>query len=195
MPLVLAIGGGAAAGKSTVASILREKGIEVWELDKLSQELSQKGKPLWKNIVRTFGSQFLTKTGELDRAKLGKVVFRSWENLFKLNSATHSVLFQEVRKRLASVPHSQVVAIEGAVLFEAGFLPLWDKLIFVEADEATREERLQKAKGLRKREARDRLRSQRFLNCLKRRADFILLNEASLEDLKETIEDWWEEVK
>ncbi|MBP9015398.1 MAG: dephospho-CoA kinase [Candidatus Atribacteria bacterium] len=195
MPLVLAIGGGAAAGKSTVASILREKGIEVWELDKLSQELSQKGKPLWKNIVRTFGSQFLTKTGELDRAKLGKVVFRSWENLFKLNSATHSVLFQEVRKRLASVPPSQVVAIEGAVLFEAGFLPLWDKLIFVEADEATREERLQKAKGLRKREARDRLRSQRFLNCLKRRADFILLNEASLEDLKETIEDWWEEVK
>ena len=195
MPLVLAIGGGAAAGKSTVASILREKGIEVWELDKLSQELSQKGKPLWKNIVRTFGSQFLTKTGELDRAKLGKVVFRSWENLFKLNSATHSVLFQEVRKRLASVPPSQVVAIEGAVLFEAGFLPLWDKLIFVEADEATREERLQKAKGLRKREARDRLRSQRFLNCLKKRADFILLNEASLEDLKETIEDWWEEVK
>lgn len=195
MSLVLAIGGGVAAGKSTVASILREKGVEVWELDKLSQELSQKGKPLWKNIVRTFGPQFLTKTGELDRDKLGKVVFRSWENLFKLNSVTHSVLLQEVRKKLTSIPPSQAVAIEGAVLFEAGFESLWDKLIFVEADESVREKRLQKAKGLRRREARDRLRSQRFLDCLRRRADFIISNDTSLEDLKETIEDWWEEVK
>ena len=107
---------------------------------------------------------FLTPTGELDRDKLGKLVFRSWENLFKLNSATHPVLLQEVRKKLASVPPSQVVAIEGAVLFEASFLPLWDKLIFVEAGEEIREKRLRRTKRLKKREIKGRLapRSQRF---------------------------------
>lgn len=195
MSRVWAIGGGAAAGKSTVASILREKGIEVLELDKLTRELSKKGGPLWKNIVKTFGSQFLTEKGELDRTKLGRLVFRDWKSLFSLNSVTHPVLLQEVRKKLASLPPSQIVAVEGAVLFEAGFLPLWNKLIFVEADEATREKRLLKAKGLKAREIKDRLRSQRFLNCLKRRADFILKNEGSLEELEETIEDWLEELK
>jgi len=100
-----------------------------------------------------------------------------------------------VRKKLASVPPSRIVAIEGAVLFEAGFEPLWDKLIFVEADEAIREKRLLKTTGLKAREIRDRLRLQRFLNCLKRRADFILKNEGSLEELEETIEDWLEELK
>lgn len=195
MSPVWAIGGGTAAGKSTVARILREKGIEVWELDKLSRELSKKGGPLWKSIVKTFGPQFLTEKGELDRTKLGKMVFRDWENLFNLNSVTHPVLLQEVRKKLASVPPSRIVAIEGAVLFEAGFEPLWDKLIFVEADEAIREKRLLKTTGLKVREIRDRLRLQRFLNCLKRRADFILKNEGSLEELEETIEDWLEELK
>ncbi len=195
MPVVWAIGGGVAAGKSTVASILRKRGIEVWELDKLSRELSRKGGPLWKNIVKVFGPHFLTETGELNRDKLGKLVFRSWENLFKLNSATHPVLLREVRKKLASVPPSQVVAIEGAVLFEAGFLPLWDKLIFVEAGEEIRKKRLWRTKRLKKREIKERMRSQRFLNCLRKRADFILKNEGSLGELEEIIEDWLDELK
>ncbi len=111
MSPVWAIGGGTAAGKSTVARILREKGIEVWELDKLSRSFLKRRASVEEHS-KNFWPQFLTEKGELDRTKLGKMVFRDWENLFNLNSVTHPVLLQEVRKKLASVPPSRIVAIE-----------------------------------------------------------------------------------
>lgn len=175
-----------------MALLLEEQGIPVILLDDLARELSEKGKPLWRAIVRVFGRSFLGEDGKLQRRKLAQVVFRNWRMLFLLNALTHPLLFFEVRRRLRHVS-SGWVAIEGAVLFEAGFCPLLSKLLFVDAPLELRIARLQ-AKGLGRREAEIRLKAQRFLPCLRRRATKVLENAASMESLKEAVVSLLQEV-
>lgn len=182
---ILGIGGGVASGKSTVASFLEGQGIPVLVLDDLARELSAKGKPLWKAIVYGFGRSFLDSRGILQREKLARVAFRSWRMLFMLNALTHPLLFFEARRRLQRL-EKEWVAIEGAILFEAGFCPLLSRLLFVDAPRDLRIARLQ-AKGFKEGEVRNRLKAQRFLGCLRRRASKVLENISSLEFLKQEV--------
>ncbi|MEN3183380.1 MAG: dephospho-CoA kinase [Atribacterota bacterium] len=182
---VLGIGGGVASGKSTVASFLKEWGIPVLVLDDLARKLSEKGKPLWKAIVCAFGRFFLDAHGALHREKLARVAFRSWRMLFVLNSLTHPILFFETRRYLSRFG-KKWVAIEGAILFEAGFCPILSKLVFVDAPQDVRIARL-RAKGIGERDAQIRLRAQRFLGCLRRRASKVLENTSSVELLKREV--------
>ncbi|GEM_PF-459484 len=182
MTKVLGIGGGAGVGKTTLASFLREKGIAVLELDELARTLAQKGGPLWKQVVKVFGRSFLDRDGYLNRKKLGRVAFRNWKILFVLNEVSHPLLLQEAKKWLQRKKNEALVGIEGAVLFEGGFLNLIDWVIFVDADSEVCTQRLQ-AKGWTEKDTRDLLLAQRFLPCLRRRANLILGNQNSLERL------------
>lgn len=182
---VLGIGGGIASGKSTVASLLEEAGIPVLVLDDLARKLSEKGKPIWKAVVCVFGRLFLDARGALQREKLARVVFRNWRMLFVLNSLTHPLLFFEARRYLRGFGKGWV-AVEGAILFEAGFCPVLSKLIFVDAPQDVRIARL-RAKGLGEKDAQVRLRAQRFLACLRRRASKVLENVSSIEFLESEV--------
>ncbi len=189
---IIGIGGGIASGKSTVASFLEEQGIPVLSLDDVARNLSQKGNPLWKRVILLFGRTFLDERGCLKRRKLASVVFRSWRMLFLLNSLAHPLLFWEAVKRLYRTG-GKAVAIDGAVLFEAGFCPLLDFLLFVDAPLDHRLERLRK-QGLQEGEIILRVKSQKFLGCLRRRASKVLSNDNSLESLKrevsQAVRDW-----
>ncbi len=180
-----------ASGKSTVAFLLARWGIPVLVLDDLARELSEKGKPLWRVIVLFFGRSFLDARGALQRRKLARVVFRSWKMLFALNYLTHPILFFEAWWRLRRLK-GQWVAIEGAVLFEAGFCPLLSQLLFVDAPYTLRIARLQ-AKGITERDAECLLRAQRFLPCLRRRASRILENASSIESLEHHVASLFED--
>lgn len=182
---VLGIGGGVASGKSTVAALLEEAGIPVLVLDDLARKLSEKGKPIWKAVVCVFGRFFLDAHGALRREKLARVVFRNWRMLFVLNSLTHPLLFFEARRYLRRFG-KEWVAIEGAILFEAGFCPVLSELIFVDAPQDIRIARLQ-AKGVGEKDAQVRLKAQRFLACLRRRASKVLENASSVEFLKREV--------
>ncbi len=112
--------------------------------------------------------------------------------LFLLNSLAHPLLFWEAVKRLYRTG-GKAVAIDGAVLFEAGFCPLLDFLLFVDAPLDHRLERLRK-QGLQEGEIILRVKSQKFLGCLRRRASKVLSNDNSLESLKrevsQAVRDW-----
>ncbi|MEN3186646.1 MAG: dephospho-CoA kinase [Atribacterota bacterium] len=190
MVKVIGIGGGAGSGKSTVASFLEEKGVKVLELDALSRKLAQKGGPIWKGIVRTWGRFFLDPRGNIDRKKLGKVIFRNFTALLLLNRLTHPLLFQETRKWLNRNREENLVAIDGTILFEGGFLPILDWVIFVEGDLDLRWRRLV-AKGWKEKEAQNLLSAQRFSSCLRRRAHFVLWNQDSREKLRQEVENFW----
>lgn len=182
---VLGIGGGVASGKSTVASLLEEAGVPVLVLDDLARKLSEKGRPIWKAIVCVFGRFFLDAHGALQRERLARVVFRNWQMLFVLNSLTHPILFFEARRCLRRFG-KKWVAIEGAILFEAGFCPVLSKLIFVDAPQDIRIARL-RAKGIGEKDAQVRLKAQRFLVCLRRRASKVLENVSSIEFLEREV--------
>lgn len=181
-PRVLGVGGGVASGKSTVVTFFREQGIPVLSLDDLARELSEKGGPLWKSIVCAFGRVFLDERGMLRRRKLARVAFRNWRMLFLLNSLAHPLLFWKARRYCCRMG-TEVVVVEGAVLFEAGFCPVLWKLLFVDAPWNLRLERL-RARGLKESEIELYMKGQRFLPSLKRRASRVLHNESSFESLQ-----------
>jgi len=164
----------------------------VLSLDDIARDLSQKGNPLWKRVVLLFGRSFLDEKGYLKRRKLASIVFRSWRMLFLLNSLAHPLLFWETVRRLYRTK-GEAVVIDGAVLFEAGFCPLLDFLLFVDAPLGHRLERLRE-QGLREREIILRVKNQKFLGCLRRRASKVLSNDTSLESLKrevsQAVRDW-----
>lgn len=190
MVRVLGIGGGAGTGKTTLASFLEERGVDVLKLDELSAKLAKKGGPIWKEVVRTWERVFLDGRGNLNRKKLGKVAFRDPQVLFMLNRLAHPLLFWETRKWLNRMQEKPLVAIEGAILFEGNFLPLLDWTVCMEASVPTRTRRLME-KGWTEKDARNLVKAQRFCCCLERRANFTIPNERSLEELRERAELLW----
>ncbi|MDK2896327.1 MAG: dephospho-CoA kinase [Candidatus Atribacteria bacterium] len=192
-PLVVGVAGGMASGKSTFSRFLAQKGAKLIDLDWIARDFSDKGKPLWEAIVAGFGREFLAADGTLARSKLGWVVFKSWNNLFLLNQLTHPFLRQVVREKLAEFSASEIVVVDGAVLFEAGILNWVDFLIFIDAPLGLRKSRLRE-KGLPEREIDRRIKSQKFLPCLRRRAWKTIFNQNGKEQLQAEAEKIWFEL-
>lgn len=183
---IIGVGGATGSGKSAVAHELRKYKATIIDLDNLSRDLSQKGKQVWKEIVLTFGSGFLDHKGELQRKKLGRVVFKSWRFLFLLNRISHPILKNQLKKIILHQPPSAMIVIDGAILFEAGLIPLVNCLIFVEAPMEQRFIRLSQ-KGLSSDEIRSRMKSQKFISCLRRRSHIIIENDTTFENLQQKI--------
>jgi len=183
---IIGVGGGIGSGKSLVAGLFAVHGATILNLDHLSLTLSSKGKPIWVEIVKTFGPSFLDRKGEINRKKVGKVVFQNWKMLFLLNQKTHPILKNETKKFILRLGSSSSLVIDGAVLYEAGLVPLIDCLIFVEASREQRYSRLIQ-KGLSSHDARSRIQSQKFLNCLRRRSSIIIDNNTSPEELQKIV--------
>ena len=183
---IIGIGGAIGSGKSSIANSFIDQNATVIDLDLLSRDLSKKGKRLWKEVVLTFGSGFLDQKGELQRQKLGKVVFKNWKFLFQLNQISHPIFKNELKKFILHQLSSTMIVIDGAILFEAGLIPLIDRLIFVEADEEQRFSRLSR-KGLSPNDIRARMKSQKFIPSLRRRSHIIIENKTTPEDLQQKI--------
>jgi dephospho-CoA kinase len=183
---IIGVGGATGSGKSSVAHSFSTHNAMIIDLDRLSHDLSQKGRRLWKAVVLAFGSGFLNQKGELQRKKLGRVVFKSWRLLFQLNRISHPIFKNEIKKIILHQPPSAMIVIDGAILFEAGLIPLVDCLIFVEAPEEQRSVRLSQ-KGLSPDDIRSRMKSQKFISCLRRRSHIIIENSATPEDLQQKI--------
>lgn len=87
--LKIGLTGSIGTGKSTVSKLLRERGIAVIDADLLAREIVKKGQECLNDLKNVFGNQVLTIDGELDRKKLGQIVFSDDSKLELLNSVTH----------------------------------------------------------------------------------------------------------
>ncbi|CAB4024650.1 dephospho- kinase domain-containing, partial [Paramuricea clavata] len=84
--------GGIASGKSAVSLMLRLLNCEVIDADKIAREVVEPGKPAWKNIVKNFGEDILLPTGDIDRTKLGEIIFSDPQKRRILNRCTHPAI-------------------------------------------------------------------------------------------------------
>ena len=126
--------GGIGCGKSTVAAMMRNLGCHVLDADELAHRLIEPGQPAYDDIVREFGREILNASGRIDRSKLGAVVFADSERREKLESFIHPRIFEARTKELKALeeadPHG-VAIIEAALLVEAGYYKLLDRLVVV----------------------------------------------------------------
>lgn len=186
--VVIGLTGGSGSGKSTIAGLMRQKGINVIDADKIGRVVVEKGKPALEEIVAEFGPGVLLPSGELDRKKLASIVFTNREELKKLNKITHKYITAIVKEELAA-SKTDLSAIDAAVLKESGILDMCDYVIAVIADKALRVERIMERDGISEEAAKNRINSQEPDAKYIQYADFVIDNsgDESLEVLLDDI--------
>lgn len=173
--VVIGLTGGSGSGKSTIAGLMRQRGINVIDADKIGRIVVRKGEPALDEIAKEFGSGMLKGDGTLDRKKLAQVVFTSREKLKKLNEITHKYITEIVKKELAA-SSTDISVIDAAVLKESGIQDMCDYVIAAIADKDVRIERIMERDGISEEEAKNRINSQDPDAKYIQYADFVINN-------------------
>lgn len=191
MSLVVGLTGGIASGKSTVSAMLKEKKITVIDADLEARLAVEKGEPAYTQIAAEFGPAVLLPNGEIDRQKLGAIIFHDEQKRQRLNQIVHP----EVRRRMtdqkeaAIVQGKNIVVLDIPLLFESKLTYMVDKTILVYVDQEIQLERLMKRNQLSLAEAKARINSQIPLADKRNLADAIIDNNGTLEATKTQLED------
>lgn len=173
-PNVYLIGltGGIACGKSTVVAMLASLGARTIDADRVTHKLQQPGKPVFKQIVATFGNTVLAPTGALDRRKLGAIVFSEPEKLRQLEQIVHPAVRTEIRTFIAEVGRNggyatrlgrlnrPVVVLDAIKLIEAGWVAECNQVWVVTSERILQIERLIANRGMSRAEAERRIAAQ-----------------------------------
>lgn len=197
MTRVIGLTGGMGSGKSTVSQFLAEFGAVVIDADKVGHEAYQHGTKTWQELVAAFGEQIVSADGSIDRKKLGAIVFGSPKQLARLNEIVHPRMFEMMQGRIEQYRSKgvKVVVLDAAILFEANWTPLVEEVWVVVASEAAVVARARARTGLPEEQIRSRLRSQMPVEDKIKRADVVIRNEGTVEDLRKQVEGLWARIK
>lgn len=192
--LILGLTGNIGSGKSMVAHYLEKLGAVVIDADILAREVVEPGKPALLDIQSYFGEDFLNADGSLNRKLLALRVFNSPADLLKLNEITHPRISQALEEYIKNyqAQGKEAVVYEAALIFEKNFSEICDCIWVVAAPEESILGRLQLRDGLSPEEGRLRLNSQMSFAEMSKRADEIIINDGSLEDLYAKVKSLYE---
>ena len=183
--LVTGLTGKTGAGKSTVASYLKEKGCFVIDGDLVAREIVMPSSPALKELAEAFGKDIILEDGSLDRKALAQKAFSSAEGTALLNRITHPHIkarFEELLAK-ASKEGFAVAVIDAAALLESDCKDLCEKIIGVHADEQIRLERILSRDRITYEQAMTRINGQKDDNYYLRQADIVIFNNADNEAL------------
>lgn len=172
----LGVTGGIGSGKSVVCDVLRLHDIPVYDADLEAKNLNDTSPVIRKKLTESFG-QDLYRNNKLDREKLAHLIFNNEENLRTANSIIHPELAKHFMEWAEQRKHHPVIALDAAVLFEAGFQSVLDKTIIVLAPLEVRIERAVKRGNLTKEQITARANSQMSDKEKAELADFIIQND------------------
>ena len=191
--LVVGLTGGIGSGKSTLAALLAERGAQVIDADALGRDALRPGRPAWHSVVDQFGEEILVPHSmEIDRKRLAELVFGDRDKLAALNAIVHPVIFAGVADRLEGLRNTtDVVVLDAALIVEAGFLGAVDVLVVVTSDKPTRRDRMVRARGMSVSDFNARVTSQSPQEELVARADLVVHNDGTLEDLAAEADRVW----
>ncbi len=192
--LTIGLTGGIGTGKSAVANLLEACGAAIIDADRLGHEAYTPHSTAWEAVVAAFGKDILTPEGEIDRRRLGAIVFADSGQLERLNGIMHPLMARMVedRKTTLCADGCEVAIVEAAVLFEAGWDTLVDEVWTTDAPADTVVKRLNERNGLSEEEARKRINSQMPAAERRRRSDVVVENTGDLAALQHTVSNLWE---
>ena len=190
-PLLIGITGNIGTGKSTVARMLAELGAEVIDADLVAHQVMQAGTPAHARIVETFGPEVLDPDGEIDRARLGGIVFAAPEALARLEAIVHPATLAAISHRIASTS-ADVVVVEAIKLIEAGMADACDSVWVTTCRLEQQVYRLMGGRGLSRAEAAQRVRAQPPQEDKITRADVVVDTSGSLSRTRAQVQAAWE---
>jgi dephospho-CoA kinase len=193
MTKVIGLTGGIGSGKSTVSQYLKELGAVIIDADKVGHEAFQPGTEAWREVVATFGRDIVTPNGEIDRKKLGAIVFDNPQALTQLNRIMHPKMRDMMKTQIDEYRRQgvAVVVLEAAILIEANWTSLVDEVWVTTAGESAVLERLKKQRGLAEEQTLSRIRSQLSNGERLKHADVVITNEGNLEEVKARVKELW----
>ncbi|MBS1848502.1 MAG: dephospho-CoA kinase [Actinobacteria bacterium] len=186
---LIGLTGGIGSGKTTVSSMLSRRGMDVVDADAITRDLQRPGEPTLEAIVEEFGASMLLPTGELDRRALADIVFNDVERLERLNAIVHPAVGTEIERRLAALAETAgPVILDIPLLVESGRDDL-ELIVVVDLDPEIAVRRLVDHRGFAEVDARARIARQVERSERVARADIVVDNSGTLEDLTSQVDD------
>ena len=188
--------GGIASGKSTVARMLAGLGAKVIDADRVGHDVLLSTGPAFREVVREFGREIVS-SGEIDRSRLGRLVFADPAKLARLNSIVHPMIVARVEEMAAEYQASNpgsVVLVDAALIFEAGIGGRFAKVIVAWCRPEQQIERLMLKAGISRAEAEQRIKAQMPVEEKRRRADYLIDCSGSLEETSRQVKQLYDEL-
>lgn len=190
--------GSIAVGKSYVCKCFRELGCHVLDADRTARDVVEPGTEGLNRVVAEFGKDVLKPTGELDRAKLGAIVFADEEKRQLLNSIIHPLVFEVQNKWLAELDREDpdgIAIVDAALMIESGGYKRFDKLIVVWCEPAIQLERLMSRDRLSKADAEKRIAAQMPQDEKKAFADLLIDTSNGFDDTQRQVKETYSLLK
>ena len=190
--MIIGLTGGIASGKSTVSKYLAEKGFKVYDADKIAKDISGK-KSVQEEIILTFGNEILDENGNVDRKKLKEIVFENKKKLKQLNAIIHPKVI-DFYKELKEQNTDKIIIFDVPLLFESGIDKFCDKILVVISDYKIQLNRIVERDKIDRDLAEKIIKSQLSNEERIKKADVVIENNSSLEDLFEKVERFCETI-
>jgi dephospho-CoA kinase len=181
--------GGIGSGKSTVAQMIRDRGIPVIDADALARQVVEPGLPAYVEIAAAW-PEVVGVDGRIDRKKLGAIVFSDATSQTQLQAITHPRIREQVATQALALEASghRLAFLEAALLVETGFYKQLGRLVVVASSEETQILRVMARDGCAREAALARMRAQRPLADKIRVADYVLDNNGDIEATRAQLE-------
>ncbi len=193
MTIVIGLTGGIGTGKSTISRYLEELGAGVIDADKVGHEALKPETPAWRDVVDNFGRGVVDRSGEIDRKRLGQIVFEDDQARAKLNRIMWSRIWEMITARIDEFrrKNTDVVVVEAFGLVEAGWDKLVDQVWVTVASEKAVLERLKKQRQMPETEILSRIKSQISPEERARNADVVIQNEGNPTEVRAKVKEYW----
>ena len=190
--LLVGLTGGIASGKSLVGRVFRDLGAHLIDADRIVHCLLERNEQAWKEVLNYFGQDYLLPNQEIDRRKLGEIVFNDEEQRAWLNRCLHPKVFEAFLvsvRNLRNRPPDTIIVLDAALLIETGYNNKMDRTVVVYANLEQQLERLTQRDSFSKEQSLARIRSQMPLNEKRGHADYVIDNTGTREQTERQARD------
>jgi dephospho-CoA kinase len=194
---VVGLTGGIGSGKSTLAALLAERGAQIIDADAIGRDALRPDRPAWHSVVGQFGDEILKADSlEIDRKRLAAIVFNDSNKLAALNAIVHPVILNRIADALERLAGTEeIVVVDAALVAELRLDAHVDALVAVLADDDLRKQRLRSQRTMDASDVEARMAAQMHPEEAAARADIVVRNDGSPEDLTEEAERVWEKLQ
>jgi dephospho-CoA kinase len=195
--LLVGLTGGIGSGKSTFAALLAERGAQIIDADVMGHDALKPGEKAWNAVVDQFGDEILVRPSmSIDRKRLAAIVFSNEQKRAALNAIVHPEIFRRMADAIERLRATDaVVVIDAALVFETGLADTCDVIVVVMSKREERTERLVRTRAMSIDQITARMAAQTDPRELAAKADIVVENDGSLEDLAREADRVWTELE
>ncbi len=196
--MVIGVTGGTGAGKTIFSNELAKMGCYVIDADRVGREIINKNKKVRDDLIKSFGPEIFDGNGNLRRRMLANIVFSSKEKLRILDSIFEKPLKERIIEMISNIKRSEkynIILIDMATLFETGLSSLCNMIVLIDAPVNKRCKWLSESRGWTPEEAKMRIGSQMSIKLKRERADVIIENSGTVEELRNKARKFYLKIK